>query len=319
MTLTRRYAIRDLTPYVNWIYFMHAWGMPPRFAAVADVHDCPGCRAAWVARFEEADRPQAREAEKLHRDALDMLRELDARGFTVQGLVGLFPAWSDGDDVLLLPDDADGRPSATPFRLPFLRQQRVAKAGEPCLCLADFISPHRPEAADPIGRLPVANVMGLFATAVEAQMEVLFADDDYRRLLVQTLCDRLAEAAAEKLHEDVRRRDWGYAPDESLTPSELFAEKYAGRRPAVGYPSMPDQSFIFLMDKVIHLNKIGITLTESGMMCPHAAVAGLMLGHPATRHFGVGPIDEVQLCDYAARRGEHPDAMRRFLAANLRR
>lgn len=149
-------------------------------------------------------------------------------------------------------------------------------------------------------------------------MEHLYDHDDFKRLLVQTLSDRLAEAAAERLHEQVRQTLWGYAPSERFSCQELFSEKYQGRRPAIGYPSMPDQSFIFDFAKILPLERIGITLTENGMMQPHAAVAGLMLGHPATRHFSIGTIDEAQLCDYAKRRGLRPDDVRRYLVGNLK-
>lgn len=310
MIFTRHYAIAELLPYVNWLYFFYAWGFPPRFAGIAATHDCPGCRGGWLAGFPDADRAQAEEAHKLYHDAMALLRGLDA-DYSVGARVGLFPAWSEGDNICLV-DDA-----GTERHLPLLRQQHAGEKGQPNLCLADFIRPTRPATTD-LHALDVANVIGIFATAVDARLEQLYAADDYRRMLVQTLADRLAEAAAEKVHEDVRRYDWGYAPDECLTAQELFAEKYQGRRPAVGYPSLPDQSFIFVMNDIVDFSSIGVTLTESGMMCPHAAVAGLMLGHPACRHFAVGHVDESQLADYAGRRGLPVDTVRRFLAANLR-
>ena len=329
MVYIKKYTIAELTSYINWLYFFHAWGMPPRFAAVAQVHACPGCRGTWIAQFDGNDRMQAREAMKLYDEALRLLRELDAEEYIVRGIVGLFSAWSDGDDILL-DVSADNEVSAgepsSDFgeqpgirRLCFLRQQRVAKPNEPYLCLADFISPHRPPvgAGVEIKRLPIANVLGLFATAVENKMEHLFVDDDYRHLLVQTLSDRLAEAAAERLHEEVRQTLWGYAPHEQLSPRELFAEHYQGKRPAIGYPSMPDQSFMFDFAQILPIERIGISLTENGMMRPHAAVAGLMLGHPATRHFAVGPIDKVQLENYARRRHASFEDLKRYLAGNL--
>ena len=100
-------------------------------------------------------------------------------------------------------------------------------------------------------------------------------------MLTQLLCDRLAEAAAEKMHQQIRIKDWGYAPDEQLSPDDLFAEKYQGIRPAVGYPSLPDQSVNAIIEQIIGMNAIGITLTESGAMLPHASVSGLMFSHHA--------------------------------------
>ena len=144
-------------------------------------------------------------------------------------------------------------------------------------------------------------------------METWGDGDDYHRLLAQTLADRLAEATAEMGHQEVRRRLWGYAPDEAFSPEELFQEKYQGRRPAVGYPSLPDQSLNFLLDRVLDFSSLDVSLTENGAMQPHASTSGLILAHPATRHFAVGPISEEQLLDYARRRGEDPEWLRRFM------
>ena len=299
MTQTVTFGIGDVAPYINWIYFFHAWGVAPRFAAVARQHDCPGCRAAWLAAQPSGDRSQAEAAAALYDDAVRMLARFSA-DFHTYGRVGLHAAWGDGDDLVLRLDD--GRR----FVIPCLRQQRVAREGEPYLCLADYLPPEgRGE-----GRL------GIFATTVDAGMELLSDGDDYRRMLAQTLCDRLAEATAEVLHRDVRRRYWGYAPDEDLPLDDLLAGRFQGIRPAVGYPSLPDQSVVFLLDRVLHMGDIGITLTESGAMRPHASTCGLMFSHPAARHFAVGPIDRRQLEDYARRRGMEPAALRRFLQAN---
>jgi cobalamin-dependent methionine synthase I len=136
-------------------------------------------------------------------------------------------------------------------------------------------------------------------------------------MLAQTLADRLAEATAENLHEEVRKHQWGYAPAESLSMKQLHNEEFQGIRPAVGYPSLPDQSVNFILDDLLDMKQIGIRLTENGMMMPHASVSGLMLAHPASRYFSVGKIDEEQLKDYASRRGMPMDEMRRFLGANL--
>lgn len=310
MNKTLCYSVRDLQPYVNWIYFFFAWGFAPRFASVATAHDCAACRTAWVNSFPDEDTAQAREAAKLYADALKTLRELDENeSVCVAARFGLYAAWSEGDDIVL--QTADGEQ-----RLPFLRQQHIKKAGAPCLCLADFIAP-KSQGGGKETTASIANTLGIFVTAASVPEAESTATDDYRRMMLQTLSDRLAEAAAEKMHEDVRRSYWGYAPTERLQPVELFAEKYQGRRPAVGYPSLPDQSFIFLLDRTLHFSEIGVTLTESGMMRPHAAVAGLLFGHPACRHFAVGRIDEAQLADYADRRGESPEVLRRFLVANL--
>ena len=148
-------------------------------------------------------------------------------------------------------------------------------------------------------------------------MEHDFCDDDFQRMLAQTLADRLAEATAEVLHLQVRRSLWGYAPDEQLSIEQLLREDFQGIRPAVGYPSMPDTSINFIIDRLIDIKRIGIRLTESGAMKPHASVSGLMFAHPKARYFDIGKIDEEQLRDYAQRRHTPVELMRRFLAVRL--
>lgn len=291
------YKIHEVSGYINWIYFFHAWGFQPRFAAIADIHGCDACRAAWLAGFAEKERAKASEAMQLFKEAVRMLDQLDATCRT-HGIVRIMEANADGDDLLL-----NGK------RFPLLRQQ-VAKQQKdaPFLCLSDFVRPLSSGITDKVGA---------FATTVDADMERLYKEDDYKHMLVQTLSDRLAEATAEKLHEDVRKRIWGYAPDENLSVKDLHNEKYQGIRPAVGYPSLPDQSVNFLLDELLGMDRIGISLTENGMMTPHASVCGLLFAHPASHYFAIGKIGEDQLADYAARRKMSMEDARKFLAANL--
>ena len=163
----------------------------------------------------------------------------------------------------------------------------------------------------------IPDTIGAFASSIDADMEGLYEQDPYKHLLVQTLSDRLAEAATEKMHEYVRKEAWGYAKDENLGIADLLVEKYQGIRPAVGYPSLPDQSVNFLLDELLDMKQIGISLTENGAMYPHASVCGLMFSHPASEYFSVGKIGEDQLEDYARRRGKSIEEMCKFLAANL--
>ena len=179
---------------------------------------------------------------------------------------------------------------------------------DPFLCLSDFVRPLSSGIKDTVGG---------FATTIDPAMEEEFSHDDYQSLLIKTLGERLAEAAAEKIHETLRKEVWGYAKDEKLTMKQLLNEDYQGIRPAVGYPSLPDISVSFLLDKLIDMKRIGIHLTENGMMQPHASVCGLMFAHPASRYFSVGKIDEEQLMDYASRRKIDADVLRKYLAANL--
>lgn len=290
------YKVHEVSPYINWIYFFHAWGFQPRFAAIAQIHGCDSCRAMWLASFPEADRAKAAEAMQLFKEANRVLNRLD-EDLTIRCIFRLCRANADGDNLLI---------EDTTF--PLLRQQTPHPDGSPFLCLSDFVRPLSAGTPDTVG---------LFASSIGEEAEEYYKEDPYKHLLVQTLTDRLAEAATEKMHQYVRKEAWGYAPDESLTIPDLLVEKYQGIRPAVGYPSLPDQSVNFLLDALLHMKQIGITLTENGAMHPHASVCGLMLAHPASRYFAVGKIGEDQLEDYARRRGRPVSDMRKFLAANL--
>lgn len=275
------YNIADTAPYINWIYFFHAWGFQPRFATIANLHGCDSCRALWLASFPQADCNKAAEAMQLFKEAQRMLARLEGV-LQMKCLFRLCRANADGDNLLL--DD---------ITFPLLRQQTPHADDSPYLCLSDFVRPRSSGIADTVG---------VFASTVQGEAEAACGDDPYRQLLVQTLADRLAEAATERMHLYVRRTAWGYAPDEDLPIADLLQEKFQGIRPAVGYPSLPDQSVNFLIDRLLDLSRIGIRLTENGAMHPHASVSGLMLAHPAARYFAVGRIGNDQLEDYARRR-----------------
>ena len=293
---TITYEIHDLTDYVNWIYFFFAWGFQPRFATIADIHGCDACRAGWLASFPEEERGKAAEAMQLHKEAMRMLNYLDVK-YKVYGIYRLMNANSDGDNLIL-----EGT------RFPLLRQQTRVRPEDPFLCLSDFVRPLSSGITDTVGG---------FATTVDAAMEELFTDDDYKHMLVKILSERLAEAAAEKMHQTLRTKIWGYAPDEKLSMKELLREEYQGIRPAVGYPSLPDISVSHLLNELIEMDRIGIRLTENGMMQPLASVCGLMFAHPASRYFSVGKISEEQVNDYALRRGKTPEEMKKYLISNL--
>lgn len=292
----KEYDIHELAEYINWIYFFHAWGFQPKYSSIADIHGCDGCRAMWLVSFKEEERPKASEAMQLHKEAMRMLNSLDVR-FKVYAMYRLMDANSDGDNIIM-----EGK------TFPLLRQQTRVNDSDPFLCLSDFVRP-----ADS----GIKDTVGCFATTIDPEMEKEFEDDDYKHMLCKTLAERLAEAAAEKIHETIRKSVWGYAPDENLSVKELLNEKYCGIRPAVGYPSLPDISVNFLLDELLDMKRIGITLTENGMMHPHASVSGLMFAHPKSRYFSIGKIDEAQLADYAGRRGKTVDEMRKYLRANI--
>lgn len=293
------YTVREVVPYINWIYYFHAWGMEPRFAAVADVHACPACRAAWVGTFPTEEQPKAREAMKLYGEATAQLG-LWADEAVCRAVFLLADAYSTGDDIVI-----GGK-----VRIPLLRQQRPDRAGY-TWCLSDFIREARSSSSQEMGDMDIANRIGVFASTADPVI------DSQRSIVGALLADRLAEATAERMHEEVRKRYWGYAKDEALTMRELHEECFQGIRPAVGYPSLPDQSVNFLIDELLQLNEIGITLSENGAMNPHGSVSGFMFAHPQARYFSVGKISEEQLKDYSSRRGLDTKILRNFLAANL--
>ena len=284
--MIQTYDISQLRPYINWPYFFFAW----------QVKD-------------------PSEKERLRQESEAFLDTLEGN-YHAHALFLLLDAYSDGDDIIVF---RGMRNEECGMRIPCLRQQQ----GEPpYLCLADFICPlnkshstfHIPHSTK---SLPHSTKIGLFATSVDMGLETDFASDAYQKMLAQLLADRLAEAAAERVHEQVRKEFWGYAKDEQLTISEMLIEKFQGIRPAVGYPSLPDASLNFILDDLLDMKQIGIRLTESGAMKPHASVSGLMLAHPKAHYFSIGKIGEDQLRDYARRRGLPIEVCRKFLAANL--
>ncbi len=236
-------------------------------------------------------KPEA-EKIKLRGDAEQMLHEWHDVYHT-HAVFEILDANSDGDDLLL-----------NGIRIPMLRQQKLVADGLPNLCLADFIRPLSS---------CIKDKAGVFATTVDAEMQKRYIKDDYKRMMSQVLSDRLAEGTAEKMHEQVRREYWGYAPNEKLSMKQIHNEEYQGIRPAVGYPSLPDTSLNFIISEIIDMKGIGIRLTENGMMIPHASVSGFMFAHPQSKYFDLGKIGNDQIVDYANRRGLPIELVKKFL------
>ena len=308
------YSLSELSPYINWPYFFFAW----------QVKD-------------------PSEKSRLRHEAESLLASLEGKYFAY-GLFELFDAYSSGDDIAISSPpklggawgglkepssamgglrSAEGRllseerkncgnSSPSLYLIPCLRQQQGTP---PFLCLSDFLAPLNYSPSSFL--LPPSSKLGIFATSVSPGLESDFDSDPYQKMMTQLLADRLAEAAAERMHEQVRKEFWGYAADENLSIPDMLVEKFQGIRPAVGYPSLPDTSLNFIIDDLIDMKQIGIRLTESGAMKPHASVSGLMFAHPEARYFSVGKIGEDQLRDYASRRGLPLELLRRFLASNL--
>ena len=214
------------------------------------------------------------EAEAVQREAEQLLDRLEAAGHTLAAQVAFYPANGTADALLFHLDGED-------LRIPTPRQQETEKSGEPLLSLCDFVAP-----------APLADHLGAFAVtlspALVGELEAAKAGgDDYRSLLLQSVCDRLAEATAEWLHREVRRNLWGYAPDEDLPLADLARAAYRGIRPAVGYPALPDQQQIFRVARLLDFTKIGLQLTENGAMYPQSSVCGLLFSNPHSRYFAV--------------------------------
>ncbi|WP_019538800.1 methionine synthase [Proteiniphilum acetatigenes] len=292
----------EITPYIDWKFFFHAWNMSAKFHTVTKTERTKEARDAWLGGYREDDREKGREAEKLYDDAADMLQKfVDEKAEYVKAVFGIYEAYSENDTIFV---------GGAPF--PFLRQQKKNDKNE-YFCLSDFIAPHHTGKKDYIGAFAVTAGVG-----AEEQMGRYEAEgDEYAALLMKSLLDRLAEAATEWLHAKVRREYWGHAAEENISIAEMFAVKYEGIRPAVGYPSIPDQTMNFLLHGVLGTPEIGISLTENGVMYPNASVSGLFFAHPQSKYFAIGEISEKQMEDYARRRNVTPDEIRKFLLANL--
>lgn len=294
-------SLKEILPYIHWSFFFMAWRMTGKYDGIETVCDCGSCKTGWLLNFPENERTKAEEALKLYRDAQAMLREFrEKKVITINAAVGIYTAYAEGEDIIV---SQDGCKTV----IPTLRQQQPSTDGY-CYSLADYMKPEN-------------DFLGVFATTVQGVEDFAAGfeaqDDMYNAILIKTLSDRIAEATAEWLHYQVRKNYWGYAPDEKPDIDAMFKVKYQGIRPAIGYPSLPDQSIIFELDKLIDFNGIGIELTENGAMFPNASVCGLYFAHPASKYFMIGKIDENQLVDYARRRNKTPEEMKKWLAANF--
>ena len=299
-------TVGDIRPFINWRAFFSVWKIGAGYASIADMQGCDHCKAVWLASFPSAERAKAAEAMQLYKEANRLLDILEAENNTSPQACYLLTEAASYDNIirLRLPD--------SDFDIPCLRQQvRKSEANARYYSLSDFIRPANDGKPD---------YAGLFAITagneIQRRIELLRRDgDDYTALLLQSLVDRLAEAAAEWLHRQIRREFWGYAPDEpDLDLQSLLSVRYRGIRPAVGYPSLPDHSLFFDWDRALDFSRIGITLTENGAMMPNASVAGLYIAHPDARYFHIGHIDETQREHYAHQRGFTPEETGKWLS-----
>ena len=288
------YDLADLVPFIDWTPFFQSWELTGRYPAIL------------------SDPAVGEAARSLFADAQAMLEKMVAEKWVrARAVFGFWAANALGDDIVLFRDDTRVTPLAT---LHTLRQQLARREGRFNLALSDYVAPLESGVPDYVGAFAVTAGIG------EEERVAAFKakGDDYSAILLKALCDRFAEAFAERLHQRVRTTYWGYAPEETLANDELIAERYRGIRPAPGYPAQPDHTEKATLFRILDATaKAGITLTESFAMWPGAAVSGLYLGHPEAVYFGVGRIERDQVEDYAARKGWTPAKAERWLAPIL--
>jgi 5-methyltetrahydrofolate--homocysteine methyltransferase len=278
--------LAELRDYIDWTPFFRAWELAGTYPSILE------------------DKIVGESASDLFRDAQVMLDKIiDEKWLTAKGVVGLWRARREGDDIMASPQNDE-------IALPMLRQQVIKRAGKPNNCLADFID----TSDDWMGGFAVTAGHG-----IDEHVQRFEADkDDYNSILLKALADRFAEAFAERMHEHVRKDLWGYAPDENLGNKALIQEKYQGIRPAPGYPACPDHSLKPILFEMLDATKnTGIELTSSFAMTPTAAVSGFYFAHPQADYFGVARIGEDQVTEYAERRNVPLDKARQWLRPNL--
>lgn len=284
------YDLAELVKYIDWQPFFIAWELHGKFPQILN------------------DGVVGTAATRLYTDAQALLKKIiDEKWLTAKAVIGFWPANATAPDTITV-----YRPSC-PVKLEFLRQQIKKASNQPNLSLADFILPAASGKQDYLGAFAVT-IVGIEKHIAQFEAE----HDDYNKIMLQALADRLAEALAELMHEKVRTEYWGYAPDEHLTNEELIQEKYLGIRPAPGYPACPDHTEKYkLFDLLDATPKIGIRLTESLAMYPASSVCGWYFAHPESKYFGVGRIEKDQVTDYARRKGMPVEEVEKWLRPSL--
>lgn len=301
-------SVAQARELINWRAFFAAWKLDASLAGVTEIDGCDHCRAQWLASQPAAKRGAASEAMQLWKEAGRALDYLQRQGIMIKARVILCPAGASGDDIFY---EWEG----VRHTLPTLRQQMI-DSDKPRVALADFITPLAADRSLP-------DHIGLFAVTTGAEIQAVVdrrkaLGDDYGALLYQSVADRLVEAATELVHKRVRCELWGYSDEASdANPRNLLRQYYQGIRPAIGYPSLPDQSLIFDADKLLKYSELGITITENGAMSPPSSTAGYIFAHPDSRYFILGPIGDDQRDDYARRRGMSRADIDRFLPPQL--
>lgn len=288
------FPLEKLLPFIDWTFFLNSWDIKGRYPEILE------------------DKEKGAEAATLIADAKKLLdRIIKEKLLKASGVFGIFPANSTGNDIRIYADETRNKTLSTFF---MLRQQMKKGASLPNLSLADFVAPENAKTNDYAGAFAVTAGHGVKELVAEYQGK----NDDYNAIMVKALADRLAEAFAEYLHQQVRKEFWGYAADENLAMNEILHEKYKGIRPAPGYPACPDHSEKKNIFALLDTEKnIGVNLTESCMMDPAASVCGIYLAHPEAKYFQIGTIGNDQLENYASRKKIDVATAKKWLAPNL--
>ncbi|MBW6477282.1 MAG: methionine synthase [Chromatiales bacterium] len=294
ITTFRDIPLASLIPFIDWTFFFHAWEL----------------RGAYPRILDDAEKGE--EARKLFADAQAMLRQIiEEKWLSASAVVGLFAAnATEDDDIILYAEDANSELA----RLHNLRKQTKQPPGKPNYSLCDYVAPLSSGKRDYVGMFACSTGLGIDerVQAFEA------AHDDYSAIMLKALADRLAEACAEWLHQQLRKQIWGYVPDEALDTEALIKEQYQGIRPALGYPACPDHTEKDILWQLLDVEQqTGIWLTESKAMVPTAAVSGLYFSHPEASYFNVGKIGREQVEDYARRKGMRISEIEKWLGPNL--
>jgi 5-methyltetrahydrofolate--homocysteine methyltransferase len=280
VTVLKDFPLEKLKDYIDWTPFFLTWEMKGKYPAIFN------------------DKKYGKEAKKLFDDANKLLDKIiKERLLTANGVLGIFPANSNGDDIEVYTDE---NRNGVKRILHTLRSQTRKSDNLPNLALADFIAPKESGRIDWIGAFAVTAGIGTRELVKNFEAD----HDDYNSIMVKALADRLAEAFAEHLHELVRKKYWGYSPEEDFMNDDLIKEKYQGIRPAPGYPAQPDHTEKTIIFDLLQVEKnTSIRLTENLAMYPAASVSGLYFAHQEAKYFNVGRIEKDQVLDYHRRKG----------------
>ena len=294
LTVFRNYKLKELVDYFDWKPFFSAWQLYGNYPQILN------------------DKKVGVAAKDLLQDARDMITKIVKEGWiTANAVISFWPANSNKDDIEIYKDESRKEVYSVLYTL---RQQMSKASSRANLALSDFIGPKDKKIRDYIGAFAVTAGIDMEKKSSEFKKN----NDDYGSIMLSAICDRFAEAFAERLHERVRKEFWGYAEDEKLNSQDLISEQYQGIRPAPGYPACPDHSEKSSLFQLLDVEKnTGIKLTENFAMWPAASICGYYFSHPKSSYFGVGKLNKDQVSDYATRKQKSLKYVERWLQPNL--